>query len=139
MTNYIGVVHKERGSEYSISFPDFPGCVTAGKTIDEAKDMAQEALSFHIDGMLEDGATLPEPSLLEEVAARRDCAGGVAFLVVSIPEQQTQAVRVNITVPETVLRKIDAAARKRGMSRSAFLVQAARKILAPVGQRAARH
>ena len=33
---YLAVIHKEPGSEYGVSFPDFPGCVTAGKTIDEA-------------------------------------------------------------------------------------------------------
>ena len=40
MPNYIAVVHKEPASDYGVSFPDFPGCITAGKTIDEAKDLA---------------------------------------------------------------------------------------------------
>ena len=40
MPNYIAVVHKEPDSDYGVSFPDFPGCITAGKTIDAAKDLA---------------------------------------------------------------------------------------------------
>ncbi|EFK11786.1 toxin-antitoxin system, antitoxin component, HicB family [delta proteobacterium NaphS2] len=67
MSNYIAIVHKDAKSDFSVSFPDFPGCITAGKDIDEAKDMAQEALTFHVQGMIEDGETLPDPSKLEEI------------------------------------------------------------------------
>ena len=35
MANYIAVVHKDPKSEFGISFPDFPGCITAGKNIDD--------------------------------------------------------------------------------------------------------
>ena len=52
MSNYIAIVHKEAESDFGVSFPDFPGCITAGANIDEAKDMAQEALTLHIHGML---------------------------------------------------------------------------------------
>jgi predicted RNase H-like HicB family nuclease len=55
MANYIAIVHKDSESDFGVSFPDFPGCITAGSNIDEAKDMAQDALALHIQGMLEDG------------------------------------------------------------------------------------
>lgn len=126
MGSYIAIIQKEPGSDYGVSFPDFPGCVTAGRTIDEAKDLAQEALIYHLEGMAEDGAAIPAPSGLAEVMADPDHAGGLAFLV-TVPD--SKAVRINISVPETALRKIDAAAKKRGLSRSAFLVQAAAKEL----------
>ncbi len=61
MPNYIAVVHKEPTSDYGVSFPDFPGCITAGKTIDEAKDWAYEALLLHLEGLREDGATVAGP------------------------------------------------------------------------------
>jgi len=124
MANYIAIIHKDGGSDYGVSFPDFPGCVTAGKTIDEAKDLAQEALIYHLEGIVEDGATIPAPSGLQEVMTDPDHAQGLAFLV-TVPDNK--AVRINISVPESELRKIDAAAKKRGLSRSAFLVQAATK------------
>jgi predicted RNase H-like HicB family nuclease len=53
MANGIALIHKESDSDFGVSFPDFPGCVTAGRTIDEAKDMAREALSGHVRVMTE--------------------------------------------------------------------------------------
>lgn len=129
MANYIALVHKESKTDFGVSFPDFPGCITAGKNIDEAKDMAQEALALHIRGMLEDGEQLPDPSRLEEIMSDPDYANAIAYLVVSVPDTRPRTVRVNVTVPEMTLKQIDAAAKKRGMSRSSFLVHAAQNAI----------
>ena len=129
MANYIAIVHKEAKSDFGVSFPDFPGCITAGKDIDEAKDMAQEALTLHIQGMYEDGEQLPVPARLEEIMSDPDYVNAIAYLVVSVPDAKPRTVRVNVTVPETTLKQIDAAAKKRGMSRSAFLVHAAQNAI----------
>jgi len=129
MANYIAIVHKEAKSDFGVSFPDFPGCITAGKNIDEAKDMAQEALTLHIQGMLEDGEQLPGSSKLEEIMSDPDYAKAVAYLVVSVPDDKPRTVRVNVSVPEMTLKQIDAAAKKRGMSRSSFLVYAAQNAI----------
>jgi predicted RNase H-like HicB family nuclease len=131
MTNYIAVVHKDPKSDFGVSFPDFPGCITAGSTIDEAKDMAHDALSLHIKGMLEDGDNIPVPSKLERILDDPDFSDAVAIIVVSVSEKKPRSVRVNITVPEDMLRKIDSVAKKRGMSRSSFLVHAAQNAIAP--------
>jgi predicted RNase H-like HicB family nuclease len=129
MANYIAIVHKETKSDFGVSFPDFPGCITAGKNIDEAKDMAQEALSLHIQGMIEDGEQLPVPSRLEDIMNDPDYGNAIAYLVVSVPDARPRTVRVNVTVPEMTLKQIDAAAKKRGMSRSSFLVHAAQNAI----------
>jgi predicted RNase H-like HicB family nuclease len=129
MANYIAIVHKESKSDFGVSFPDFSGCITAGKNIDEAKDMAQEALSLHIQGMLEDGDQFPVPSSLEDIMSDPDFANAIAYLVVSVPDVKPRTVRVNVTVPEMTLKQIDAAAKKRGMSRSSFLVHAAQNAI----------
>jgi predicted RNase H-like HicB family nuclease len=126
MSNYIAIIHKDRKSDFGVSFPDLPGCISAGKTIDEAKELAQEALALHIHGMLEDGEEVPTPSSLEAVMADPEYSDAVAFLVVSAPESKPKAVRVNVTIPEDMLEKIDAAAKRRKMSRSSYLVQAAK-------------
>ena len=126
MSNYIAIIHKDPKSDFGVSFPDLPGCISAGRTIDEAKEMAQEALALHIQGMLEDGEEVPTPSSLEDVMADPEYSDAVAFLVVSAPESKPKAVRVNVTIPEDMLVKIDAAAKKRNMSRSSYLVQAAK-------------
>ncbi len=129
MANYIAVVHKDAKSDFGVSFPDFPGCITAGSSIDEVKDMAHDALSLHIKGMVEDGETIPAPAKLEDIMDNPDYSDAAAFLIVSVSESKPRSVRVNITVPEDMLRKIDTIAKKRGMSRSSFLVHAAKNAI----------
>ena len=129
MANYIAVVHKASKTDFGVSFPDFPGCITAGQTVDEAKDLAQEALALHVKGMIEDGDEMPAPSKLEDIMADANYAGVIAYLVVSIPDTKPRTVRINITVPEMTLKQIDAAAKKRGMSRSSFLVHLAQNAI----------
>ena len=129
MANFIAIVHKETKSDFGVSFPDFPGCITAGKNIDEAKDMAQEALTLHIQGIFQDGGQLPVPSRLEDIMSDPDYANAIAYLVVSVPDARPRTVRVNVTLPEMTLKQIDAAAKKRGMSRSSFLVHAAQNAI----------
>ena len=131
MANYIAVIHKDPASDFGVSFPDFPGCVTAGRSIDDAKDMAQDAISLHIKGMLEDGESIPVPSKLEDIMDDPDYADAAAVIIVTVSDAKPRSVRVNITVPEDMLRKIDSMAKKKGMSRSAFLVHAAQSAITP--------
>jgi predicted RNase H-like HicB family nuclease len=60
---YIAVIDKDFG----VIFPDFDGCVNVGKDLNDAINMAQEALELHVEGMREDGEELPEPKTLEQV------------------------------------------------------------------------
>src|SRR5258708_37512234 len=64
---YIAYLHKTKASDFGVSFPDFPGCITAGKSLEEARRFAAEALGLHIKGMEEDGEAIPEPSSLDEL------------------------------------------------------------------------
>lgn len=118
---YIAIIHKDKDSDFGVSFPDFPGCVTAGSTLEEAKDNAIEALNFHIEGMREDGEAIPAPSTMDAIYLNPDFAEGVAFLVDA--KTVDKLVRVNITMTESELNTIDCAAKERGMSRSSFLVR----------------
>jgi predicted RNase H-like HicB family nuclease len=81
MHAYIALIHKDASSDYGVSFPDFPGCTTAGHSLDEARAFAAEALAFHIDGMIEDGEAIPKPSSLETVMTDRANRDGVAVLI----------------------------------------------------------
>lgn len=128
MPHYIALIHKEPGSDYGVSFPDFPGCITVGADLDEARARAEEVLAFHVEGMAEDGDVLPDPSGLERVMAERENRDGVAILV---PLEATagRAVHVDVTIPEDVLDRIDRFAAERGMSRSGFLTRAARQAM----------
>jgi len=124
MTEYVALIHKEIDSDFGVSFPDFPGCITAGSTLEEARAMAEEALSFHIEGMIEDGEAIPSPSSLDEVMKERENRNAVAVLVEA--RQQDRTVRVNVTILESDLRAIDNYAQNHGLSRSGLLVKAAK-------------
>jgi predicted RNase H-like HicB family nuclease len=124
--DYIAIIHKDADSDFSVSFPDFPGCITAGRTRDEAKDMAPAALTGHIEVMHEAGEPIPDRFPLDEVMSRPDFLDGAAFLV-SVKEPG-KIVRANITLTEQELREIDRHARAHGLTRSAFLVKSGRKM-----------
>jgi predicted RNase H-like HicB family nuclease len=134
MLNYIAVIHKEQTSDFGVSFPDFPGCVTAGKTVDEAKDMAQEALEGHIAAMLDEGYSLPTPSSLEEVWQEDDYKQATVYFMVSIKLPKKEPVRFNASMDAELLFLVDAKASQFGMTRSGFLAEAARKELGLRGQ-----
>ena len=128
MLHYIALIHKEPGSDYGVSFPDFPGLATAARTLDEARAMAEEALAFHIEGMIEDGETIPEPSTLDAVMDDPAARDGVVTLISTKPPSR-RAIRVNVTLPEDVLAEIDRYAENRGLTRSGFLAHAAKRAM----------
>jgi len=128
MRHYIALIHKDAGSDYGVSFPDLPGVITAGRTLDEARAMAAEALALHLQGMAEDGEAVPEPSSLEEIMSSPENRDGVAVLIPA-PAEEVKSVRVNITLPADILSEIDARAEAEGFTRSGFLAHAARKVL----------
>ena len=121
-----GLIHEGKG-RYGILFPDFPGCVAAGSTADEALRRGAETLRFHVAGIVEDGETLPALRGLTEL--RRDKtfkadAKDAAVVGVDV-ELPGKSVRVNISLEERLLEAIDRAASHAGQSRSAFLAEAA--------------
>jgi predicted RNase H-like HicB family nuclease len=126
--HYIALIHKDPDSDYGVSFPDFPGIATAGRTLDEARAMAEEALAFHIEGMVEDGEAIPEASTLDAVMDDPVSRDGVVTLI-STREQPKRAIRVNVTLPEDVLAAIDRYAENRGFTRSGFLTLAAKRAM----------
>lgn len=128
MRHYIGLIHKDTDSDFGVSFPDFPGVVTAGASLDEARLLAEEALAFHVDGLIEDGEAIPEPSSLEEVMVDKDNRSGVAILI-TLKAETAKVVRVNVTIPEDVLGEIDRYAERHGYSRSGFLTAAAKQAM----------
>jgi predicted RNase H-like HicB family nuclease len=128
MRQYIALIHKDADSDYGVSFPDFPGLITAGRDLDEARAMAEEALSFHVDGMTEDEEPLQEPSSLDQIMADRINQDGVAILV-ALKAVPTKAIRVNVTFPADVLALMDEYAEQNGFTRSGFLTRAAKSLI----------
>ncbi len=125
------LLHEENGS-FGISFPDFPGVVSGGKSAEEAIARSRDTLAFHVAGMAEDGDPLPALRSLAELrkdpALRADFVDAVIALVpVDLPGK---SVRVNITMDETLLESIDRAAEAGGETRSGYLAKAAKSRLA---------
>lgn len=123
---YPVVIHKDEDSDYGVTVPDLPGCFSAGETFDEALEMAREAMELHLEGLLDEGMNVPEPSPIESLLSNPDYAGGVWALVdVDLSRLSGKTVRVNITLPERVLAIIDDAASRSGESRSGYLARVA--------------
>lgn len=64
---FVAVLEKGQSGEYGVYFPDLPGCVSGGESLEEAMKNAKEALLLHLYGMEEDGENIPEPSEPEAV------------------------------------------------------------------------
>lgn len=86
MITYIATIHKDNDSDYGVQFYDFPGCISVGESIEEAKIMAIEALNGHINLILADGKEIPEPSTLESILNDADHQDGVAFMTIKISD-----------------------------------------------------
>ena len=121
---YPAILEKEPDSAYGVTFPDFPGLVSAGNTAAEALVNAHEALAGHVALMVQDGDVLPEPTSIETVISDPEIKVVAITLVgVTVPGR---AKRVNVTLDEALLEEIDEIAENR----SRFLAEAARAELA---------
>lgn len=112
---------------FGVVVPDLPGCFSAGDTLDEAIDMAREAIDFHCETLIEDGGDVPLARPLAEHQADPSFAGWI-WAVVDVPVERYfgPAEKINITLPRLLLAKIDNYAKAHGATRSGFLAEAAR-------------
>ena len=65
MSRYL-IENENAGSNFSAYSPDLPGCVTTGKTPDETRKNMEEAIEFHLEGLREDGLSVPPPSSIAD-------------------------------------------------------------------------
>ena len=59
---YLILVEGGPPSNYSAWSPDLPGCVATGETLDDVERNMRDAIAFHVQGLVEDGQPIPEPS-----------------------------------------------------------------------------
>lgn len=125
---YPVYVHKDADSAYGITFPDFPGCFSAADELTDLPRMAQEAVEVYFEG---EKMAIPEPSAPEEWQDDERFQGGYWMLLdIDLSRISTRAVRVNVSLPECLVARIDEAAEARHLSRSAFLALAAQHEMA---------
>lgn len=130
---YLAFVFTDAGG-YGFTCPDVPGFTAHADTDDfaEAVSVARTVLASHVAAMVDAGATLPPARALEALRVAPDLAEDFAeaattvMLPAIMPAGRT--TRFNVSVDEAVLTMIDRAAKERGLTRSAFLVEAARQM-----------
>lgn len=124
---YPAIIDRTPNGFYGITFPDFPGCVSAGATVQETARKGEEALAAHVSFMMRDGDPVPEPTPMDAIKMDPE-EGDVACLLVRL-ELPGKVVRFNATMDEGLLVAVDQAAKQRGMTRSGFLADAVRHSL----------
>ena len=126
---YVSFIHRDAAG-FGVSFPDFPGCVSVGDTIDDAIRQGSEALAFHVEGLVDDGEAIPSPRLIDDIKADPELADwrrDADLVLIPLLLDRGSSRRVNISLDCGLLEAIDDEARQRRMTRSAFLATAARR------------
>ncbi|EJF92664.1 type II toxin-antitoxin system HicB family antitoxin [Bartonella tamiae] len=126
MFRYYAIVRKDEGSAFGIEFPDFP-CVFSAA--DEEKDIVAKAIEA-LQLYFEDVDQYPQPTSYDALVSRTEIkqslAEGAFLINVPLIVNDTEVVRANVTFERGLLNAIDNAAKTRGLSRSAFLANAAK-------------
>lgn len=109
---------------HGVTIPDFPGCFTAADDWQDLPKNVQDAIELWCEGQELD---LPKPTPLDKLAMDIHYQGGAWLLIdVDTSKLETKSVRLNISLPQGLVTKIDDYAKAHGATRSGFLAQAAR-------------
>ena len=92
MAGFIALVHKNEGTSYGVSFPDVPGCISAGDTFEEAVANAAEALAGHLALMQADGDELPRPRSFDDLRRDPDFVEDASDAIVTLIEPRRMPV-----------------------------------------------
>jgi predicted RNase H-like HicB family nuclease len=130
MTRYVALVEGERAS-FGLIFPDLPGCVAMGKTMDEVVRLGTEALSEWVIDVVSDGLKLPRARTMDQLfkdpEVQEDLARGSVFVSIPLILDCGRSARANISLDAGLLNAVDEEAQRHGVTRSAFLAAAARE------------
>jgi predicted RNase H-like HicB family nuclease len=81
---YPVVIHQDADSDYGVSVPDLPGCISAGESVEEAISCVTEAIECHIEGILIDEEDIPLSLPIEEHKDNPDFADAFAWVCVDV-------------------------------------------------------
>ncbi|MCF1485566.1 MULTISPECIES: type II toxin-antitoxin system HicB family antitoxin [Rhizobium/Agrobacterium group] len=116
MIRYPALIDGEAGA-YGICFPDIDGVVAMGETIDAAILNAEEALRDYAIDIKRDGQELATPTPMEKV----EVPAGSTLTSIPLIITSGKAVRANMLLDEGVVSFIDNEAKRRGMTRTAYV------------------
>ncbi len=126
---YVSFTHRDDAG-YGVSFPDFPGCVSVGDSVEGAFRHGCDALEFHVEGLRNDEDQNPPPRSINAIDADPELADwreGADQVLIPLLLNRGSSRRVNISLGRGLLETIDDEARRRRVTRSAFLATAARR------------
>ncbi len=124
---FAAVLEKGESGEYGVYFPDLPGCVSGGESVEEAMRSAKEALLLHLYGMEEDGENIPEPS---EPEAIKHAENEFVFLVeANYKVYKGMMKRQRKTCTLTIPAALYTAAKESGLNMSQVFQDALREQL----------
>ena len=120
MRSYVfpGSVERVESGGYSLFFEDLPGCATGADDLASLAAMAREALELHLEGMIEDGTAIPDPTAPERLPSDPGAALVATILVEATP---TPRGVVSFALPEATLKRVDEAAAFQGYTREQVL------------------
>lgn len=127
MEGYWALVHKQEDTAFGVSFPDVPGCISAGGTLEEALAQGREALSSHLAWMRAEGDPVPPPRTYEALCADpevAEIAEGATWHLLMPRGVRAPRVRINVMIDPFLLRETDETAEALGMTRSGFIERA---------------
>jgi hypothetical protein len=125
---FIALASVEPAGGYRATFPDAPDSVVEAPDLAALLLSARQALVTHLQRLSDAGEAWPTPTPIEQIAL----APGVMPLLVDVAVDDPP-IRVNISLGERLVQRLDAAAEARGMSRSGFIAQAVRVSLGERG------
>lgn len=132
MRYYIGVLDHTEGL-WGVMLPDFPGCVGAGPSPEQAISDATAALRESAGHLRSAGHPLPEPTPLEAILSEGEFGNAPVTALIPLYLDAGRSVRANLTMDAGLLEAIDDAAAASGVTRSAFIASAARAKLLQAG------
>lgn len=124
MKHFLALIHKDTDSAYGITFPDVPGCFSAADTLEEIIPNAIEALSLWFEDQ-----PMVEPRSMDIIFAEtaEERAEGAILMAIPFILKDRIVVRANVSLDRGILRAIDREAKLRGLTRSAFIAEAAQR------------
>src|SRR5580692_10979723 len=125
---FVALATPDPAGGYRATFPDVPECVVKAADIAELLLASRQALSEHLRRTADAGDAWPKPTPIESIPL----SPGAIPLLVDVSVEDTP-VRVNISLGERLVQRLDAAAEARGMTRSGFIAQAVRVSLGERG------
>ena len=128
---YLAIVDRAPGeSNWSIVFPALPGVTSVAGKFSDAMRQAKDALASAVEDMQQDKETLPA-SVEEDAIPDYDRAGYHDPRALLVPvEVAGRSLRVNISIDEGLLARIDDVSNRTGVSRSSLLAKGARMVIA---------